>query len=353
MILKKITITGIILGVGIANQLLATSDDSDENFPSLVDFFIHPTINSQGDLKNILDELYRDAKRVKGDFKEVNATYDSIPVKISVRKPKGLHKASEVWMTAQIKPVKTNKLVKIDVSDIKKFSDEKLYERSFKKLKEIAENAKTQKKAAQKELMNLCAKNKELTEEKLKKLISKGADINAVSNLGMQGCKTPLTAAIGNYATDNVKLLLKFNADIKKSDEQKGGYGNTPIGTAVFTQNPNPDMVKILIEHDPEIVSQPDSNGQTPLDIILSNSLMLSQDANRKVLSLLLKNNAQTAKISHTNDCMSAVVNLLTEVIKNDTKNAKECKDIFRGLLERNLVGEEKKNSVLNLLKNN
>jgi hypothetical protein len=239
MILKKITITGIILGVGIANQLLATSDDLilenlKNDLETLDDleilknlgtiYFDGPNlsngITSQENLKNVLTVLYRNAKKKRDEIQSWLVTYDNIPITIHVKKPKGSHKASEVWMTTPLTKETIN------VNNTKGFSDEKLYEESFKKLEEIAEREKKGLNYTEKEKQDLRDKRRrQLLQrkeefEQFKKAIETG-DYNAVIEMILSG------NGLGAAIIKNKDSILNFINQLKEAEKSKTEDGTS------------------------------------------------------------------------------------------------------------------------------
>jgi len=85
-------------------------------------------------------------------------------------------------------------------------------------------------------------------------LLTQGADVNSIE---LPGCNTPLIAACKEDNLEMVQLLIKYEADINK----KNNDGLNPLMWAC--RRGNLEVVKFLIENDVDVNTRP--NGMTPL----------------------------------------------------------------------------------------
>lgn len=94
--------------------------------------------------------------------------------------------------------------------------------------------------------------------EKLKKLLQKGADVNAQDKNGF----TRLHFAAQEFSVDAVITLLDNKAEVDKVNI----YGNSPLLTAVYNSNGRGEIIKLLLKNgaDPTLENK---NGSSPLSL--------------------------------------------------------------------------------------
>lgn len=80
--------------------------------------------------------------------------------------------------------------------------------------------------------------------------------------------RTILHAAVSSEKVDNIKYLLKYGP--KKLEEKKDFRGYTPLHLAVGLLMKKTEIIKILLEHNPDLINEKDNYGSTALSTAIS-----------------------------------------------------------------------------------
>jgi len=164
--------------------------------------------------------------------------------------------------------------------------------------------------------------------EKAKRLLDKGADVNARDILG----KTPLHQAAISGHLGTVKFLIERGADISARDY----WWWTPLHYAVA--NGHLDVVRFLVERGADIDAR-NINGESPLDLArekkywdIVNFLEKAVENAENILETKISGTSVMATVVKSEGESSPILDL-SKYLKNPQKNDQYLNELYRAML--------------------